>query len=171
MELHDSVKSNIRPRVSGIKNFRDGKLNRFQLKGLRQILRMVTTFIDRSNTNTRVLEEADRAVNGNRRPSQRTPIRILSETHTDARIKLAGKILRLADNDPRRFACYVAGTAKVKKKHKRRSGRPKINWGDVTHCRIWERISEEYSLGEEIGDPLDESQQSWIQAAAHFGYF
>ena len=55
------------------------KLNRFQLKGLRQILKMVTTFIDRANTNTKVLEEADKAVNRGRPASKRTPVHLLSE--------------------------------------------------------------------------------------------
>ena len=80
-------------------------------------------------------------------------------------------MLRLADNDPRRFSTYVAGTAKVKKKGKRRAGRPKISWGDETHCRIWEHIRDEHDLGVDIGDPGDEFQQNWVQAAAHFGLF
>ena len=35
------------------------KLNVFQLKGLRKILRMKTTFVDRANTNARVLVKAN----------------------------------------------------------------------------------------------------------------
>jgi len=42
------------------------KLNTFQLKGLRQILRLVTTFIDRENSNTKVLQTAEEDLNRNR---------------------------------------------------------------------------------------------------------
>jgi len=58
--------------------------------------------------------------------------------HTEQRVKLAGHILRCADNDPRRFATYVQGTGRVKKKGKRRTGRPKINWGDETQESVGE---------------------------------
>ena len=93
----------------------------------------------------------------------------MSEVHTKQRIKLAGKILRCADRDPRRFTTYQAGTGKVKKKGKLRTGRPKINWGDVTHLRIWESIREEVGGGGEIGDPREAWQQDWIRDAATLG--
>ena len=94
-----------------------------------------------------------------------------SARHTRQRIKLAGKILRCADNDPRRFTTYQAGTGKVKKKGKWRTGRPRTNWGDVTHERIWEQIREEIGEQDEIGDPRDEGQQEWIRDAATLGMF
>ena len=116
------------------------------------------------------MEEATRAINtGNTREPRE--VELLSEVHTKQRIKLAGKILRCADNDARRFTTYQAGTGKVKKKGKRRTGRPKINWGDVTHARIWERIREEVGGRDEIGDPGDEWQQNWIRDAATLGMF
>jgi hypothetical protein len=149
------------------------KLNTFQLKGLRQILRMVTTFVDRTNTNTRVLEEATKAVNtsSSGMVNNGRGVELLSETHTQRRIKLAGRVLRLADNDARRFTTYHAGSGRVKKKLKKRTGRPKINWGDVTHARIWERIRDELGEQEEIGDPHDAGQQDWIRDAATLGMF
>ena len=131
---------------------------------------MVTTFIDRANTNTKVMEEATKAVNTGR-ADRKGEVELLSETHTKQRIKLAGKILRCADNDPRRFTTYHAGPGKVKKKRKLRTGRPKINWGDVTHSRIWEMIREEVGGHDEIGDPKDEGQQSWVKDAATLGMF
>ena len=129
---------------------------------------MVTTFIDRTNTNTKVMEEATKAVNVGRAQEHKA-VELLSETHTKQRIKLAGKILRCADYDPRRFTTYHAGTGKVKKKGKLRTGRPKINWGDITHKRIWERIREEVGEQDEIGDPSDVAQQAWIRDAAALG--
>jgi len=38
------------------------KLDTFQLKGFRKILRMDTTYINRTNTNLRVIQEANRKI-------------------------------------------------------------------------------------------------------------
>ena len=144
------------------------RLNVFQLKGLRQILGIVTTYVDRENTNTKVLEEATKALNtgGTKRKRE---IELLSETHTKQRITLAGKILRCADNDPRRFTTYRAGEGTIKMKPNKRVGRPRKNWGHTTHERIWERIRDEVGGGDEIGDALDREQQDWIRDAATLG--
>ena len=133
-------------------------------------MRMVTTYIHRANTNAKVLEEATRAVNVERTRDHKK-VGLLSETHTRQRVKLAGKILRCADSDPRRYTTYRAGTGRVKKKVKLRTGRPRINWGDLTHVRIWEQIRAEIGEQDEIGDPRDEEQQNWIRDAATLGMF
>ena len=39
------------------------RIDAFQLKGLRQILKLKTTFVDRRNTNERVFELANKAIN------------------------------------------------------------------------------------------------------------
>ena len=38
---------------------RQAKINTYQLKGIRQILQKQTTYIDRRNTNTKLIEEAE----------------------------------------------------------------------------------------------------------------
>ena len=144
------------------------RLNTFQLQGLRQILKMVTTYINRDNTNTKVLEEADKAINTDRRNGIKK-VELLSEIHTNQRVKWAGKVLRRADTDPRRFSTYMAGTAKVIKKGLKRVGRPRSNWGDETHSRAWTMIQEQLQLGDNIGDPTDTEQQDWVRDAATMG--
>ena len=46
------------PKLAGLM-----KLHAFQLKGLRRILNIVTTFVDRNNMNTWVLQKGDEGVN------------------------------------------------------------------------------------------------------------
>ena len=86
-------------------------------------------------------------------------------------VKLAGKILRLADNDPRRFTTYLPGTGKVRMKGATRVGRPRQNWGQITHERIWEHIREDVGQEQEVGDPLDAEQTEWIRDAATMGMY
>ena len=50
------------------------KLDVFQLKGLRKILVMDTTFINRANTNAKVFENATRSVNPNLVPNKSIPL-------------------------------------------------------------------------------------------------
>ena len=67
---------------------------------------MATTYIDRNNNNTEVYRRAEEEVNRNRSHMQKQHVKLLSEVHTDLRIKWAGDVLRLADQDPRRYTTY-----------------------------------------------------------------
>ena len=58
------------------------KLDTFQLKGLRKILRMDTTFVNRDNTNRKVIETANQAI---RTAGGRKLIELFSEAYHKAR--------------------------------------------------------------------------------------
>ena len=142
------------------------RLNVFQLRGLRQILKMTTTYINRENTNVRVLQEAEKSVNAGSRKNP-TPFLFLSEVHDKRRVKWCGKVLRLLHDDPRFFTTYTTGAAKVKKKHTKRVGRPRLNWAEETHKRAWKTTQEFFDLGDELGDPEDAEQVEWVRDAAN----
>ena len=98
------------------------KLDTFHLRGLRKILRVPTTFIDRRYTNARVYElasEIECPENAARR------IKLFTEILDEKRVRLAEHILRTVDSDPLRQVTYEPGTATIKHVGKRRVGRPR----------------------------------------------
>eukprot|EP00975_Prorocentrum_lima_P058079 12181543-Prorocentrum_lima.AAC.1 len=75
-------------------------LDTFQLKGLRKILRMKTTFCDRSNTNDAVFQRANAAVrHGTSNPSK--VVLPLSKVYLNRKIALISEILTNGSTDPR----------------------------------------------------------------------
>ena len=135
------------------------KLNAFQLRGLRKILRMLTTYVDRRNTNDVVLQRADAALGKGKR------LRLFSEHRDQARVKLAAHLLRRDDLHPGRFATYEMGSAEGKENPHKRVGRPKTQWAAGTHERAWRELADE--IGEdEAPDPSSSWQQGWIHLMA-----
>ena len=66
------------------------KLDVFQLKGLRQLLKMQTTFVNRANSNAKVLEEASKHAYPN--PSSKIKHMLFSAQHKERKAKLLGHI-------------------------------------------------------------------------------
>ena len=102
------------------------KLNTFQLKGLRKILGMRTTFIDRSNTNRRVLDVASRCVNPPKHPGK--DVKIFSEYVSDKSQALLAHIIRSQPEDPMRQCTFEKDTNLPKIHINRRVGRPREQW-------------------------------------------
>ena len=111
------------------------KLNAFQLRGLRKILKMSSTFIDRSNTNKKVFENANRL----RHPAGRQlgPVQI-RQTHSkqiqpfrqyihNKQTALLGHTIRASKRDPMRTSSLKpnANTPNTFLKHC--VGRPRLH--------------------------------------------
>ena len=69
------------------------RLESFHFKGLRQILCMESTFVNRSNTNNEVLRRANLAISTRNNPNNAAVCKI-SDTLKNQRITLTGHILR-----------------------------------------------------------------------------
>ena len=92
------------------------KLNPFHLKGLRRILRLPTTFVDRTMTNRKVLEIAEAESNKNtanrharyepRTKRDQKQIKLVSEVLNDRSKKMLGDILREGPRDLRRQVTF-----------------------------------------------------------------
>ena len=102
------------------------KLDVFQLKGLRKILGMETTFINRANSNKRVYQEATKTAFP--KPGDMREIKRFSEFHNERKARLLGHILRADNNDPLRQVSFQPGTAYRVQYGKKRVGKPKQNW-------------------------------------------
>ena len=114
------------------------KIDAFQLKGLRQILRIQTTYVDRANTNEHVFDTANRAINENRGRG-RTPKYIIpiSEYYESQRRKFIIEIITTENEDPITSICIDKETLKLNSYNSRRVGRPRNNWWTQAIANYW----------------------------------
>ena len=82
------------------------KLDIFQLKALRKILKLKTTYSERHNTNERVYQLAEEATSIEGRPPKR--LQRLSEIYETNKIHLYAKLLTLEENDPRAAVAFAS---------------------------------------------------------------
>ena len=112
------------------------KLDAFHLRGLRQILRMQTTYVNRQNTNQRVYQTASDIAF----PSGNGCVKPFTELLDERRIKLAGHILRSPNSDPLRQVTYQPDSAEPVEIGKRRIGRPRQQWtfrsNELIHSKL-----------------------------------
>jgi len=102
------------------------KLNVFQLKGLRNILKLDPTYIDRFNTNKRVMDLANQKKNPESVPGKN--IKTFENYVQDKQKSLIKHIVRLPDEDPLRQCTLEPGSILPHVVHNRRVGRPRENW-------------------------------------------
>ena len=112
------------------------KLEAFHLKGLRKILGMTTTFVNRANTNAQVFRRANLSVS----PQGHIKIISIQETLARRRIALAAKILRLDSDNPMRIVSFKRNSASPMEVLLRRVGRPRKQWTHRTLSLIWRQI-------------------------------
>ena len=102
------------------------RLNVFQLKGLRKILGMDTTYINRSNTNARVFQKASEVVNPNHVQGKNVkPFSVYLQTKQQSLLK---HTVRAPDDDPLRQCTFQSGSAVVLDHKNKRVGRPRGKW-------------------------------------------
>ena len=109
------------------------KINAFQLRGLRSILNLEPTFVNRRNTNEFVLTMASEKAGHE--------VKLFSELLLDKRVKLSGHLLRATDSDPMRQVVYSPQSANAYPIGKRRVGAPRQQWRHFTHKHIWNKLT------------------------------
>ena len=111
----------------------------FQLKGLRQVLKMSTTYIDRTNTNQ---AEVYKRTNLEMGEGEDGIILPLSDILRDKRRKLLGHIIRKPRDHPQHQATFAARTLLPQQVEHRRVGRPRAAWTYETMKDCWLRHNE-----------------------------
>ena len=96
---------------------------------------MKTTYIDRANTNKKVFENANAALNTRRAGTKR--IQTFSEYLHKKQETLLKHIVRLQNDDPLRQATLEPNSANPKQPVQRRVGRPRQQWVDNVYKRMW----------------------------------
>ena len=132
------------------------KLEVFQLKALRKVLRLKTTYIDRSNTNSSIYETANRKLSEiTNKKIKAKPIVTFREAYRASKIKRLVRILNnqggLADK-----LTFQDGL-ETWKYPGTRQGRPKNTWANQALKEVWERvkIDSEFGHREFKGDDKD----------------
>ena len=104
------------------------KLDTFHYKGLRQLLKVPSTYIDRAYTNTSLLQQAEEISGKTVTPASQ---RIIERS-----IKELGVIYRLPKDDARRQATLTNECA-ANLPQTYRVGKPRIHWTLITMQRAW----------------------------------
>ena len=114
-------------------------LNTFQLKGLRKILKLRTTFMQRQNTNQYVYLRANEVLNAPTEGDGRK-IRPLTEVLEQRRLKLLGHVLRRERQHPMHQLAFKTQSAIPREMEHRRVGRPR-QFGTTTNIeKAWNVI-------------------------------
>ena len=132
------------------------KLRAFQLKGLRKVLGVKTTYINRRNTNNRVYQLAESVLNdehreehqekirkGKKKPKLKKAPRLRDINHdiTDLAMGLLGHIVREHYTCPTREVTFRTGIRpNIPQKGHNRKGRPKKSWILTTLERSWKKV-------------------------------
>ena len=119
------------------------RLNVFHLRGLRRILGLPTTYIDRAYPNKRVLEiaeeEANRAEEGQQIRKWKR-IKLVSEILVDRSRDMLGEVLRQDPTDLMRQVTFRDETSCPNLPGENRVGRPKTHWALSNMRRIWDLL-------------------------------
>ena len=102
------------------------KLDAFQMRGIRKILKLETTFINRANLHANVLKRATQIAYP--KPEDTRKIQRFSDFHKDRKAKLLGHILRTDNEDPLRQISFQNTSAYRVEYGKERVGKPRQNW-------------------------------------------
>ncbi len=134
------------------------KLDSFQINGLRRILHIPPTHVDRATTNDMVLEKAAMVL------EKLEPIKRFSESCQDQKFKLLGHILRADVNDPLHQVCFKGDQKTPKFVPKRRVGRPREHWLLNTMEEAYDHTTPE-NVNEQF-DPFNETHINWLVQGA-----
>ena len=128
------------------------------MKGLRKILGMQHPYVNRGNTNKRVLFEANRhlreevrAKNAERRAKAKaegkkcksipfTPIVLVGTDLLKTRIRYFGHIIRCHNEDPLKKCTLKKHRIRGNYHRKKRVGRPRVAWVQATSKACWTKL-------------------------------
>ena len=115
------------------------KLTAFQLKGLRQILRVEHPYVNRENINDRVIQMANERTQGEAGTNKKNrKIELIADIILDKSVKLIGHVLRANESDPMKQVTFFPDKANVKIPGLRRVGRPMSHWAGSVLDHIWQ---------------------------------
>ena len=117
------------------------KLDAFQLKGLRKILKLKTTSVNRSNTNKVVMDLANTKV---KQQGGSKELKQFSQAYKAAKKKRVVKMINANQADPQRHITFERGLNAWNHTNKK-VGAPQIKWTTETVKLLWHEIRETQS--------------------------
>ena len=112
---------------------------------------MATTFIDRENTNEKVLQAANTAIQAQGGESK--PLQAYSQHYKKRKLAWLEEVIRLEDNDPLKYTTFKPHTLGNWDVGTKVQGRPKTQWADTGKSQYWQQIQHN------LDQPLKE--QTW----------
>ena len=116
------------------------RVETFQLKVLRKILRMNTTYIDRSNTNQHVFGTANRKM---KEEGKSKTIVTFVEAYRKLKRKRAARIIKDPESSIYKVS-FASNTLRKWVHPNRRVGRPRMNWTEETVKEIWDHLKKDH---------------------------
>ena len=115
------------------------KLDVFQLRCLRKILKLPTTYINRTYTNDYIRTQLNKYFHdyARSRSTSFKAVEPLSVYHKRARINSLVKLIRNRETEPGASVTFDPLTLQEVQHGKKRVGRPKLNWYQVTVQELW----------------------------------
>ena len=141
------------------------RLDVIHLKGLRQILRITTTHVNRTHTNEYVYLQATRAAYGRDKTDKQ--IRPLTKYIQEKAMKLLSHIARAPDNENMRKVTFKPGTCETMEYDKKRIGRPRENWTVDTLKQMWKFLAPKTDTPHLAWDPKNMDIRERIYQAAN----
>ena len=139
----------------------------FQLKGLRKILKMQTTYVDRSNTNAEVFRRANVEIeNETRNGTIPKVVKPFVTCYLNSRMKRLARIHRMNCNEAVRHVTFAPDPDHAIKPWtppNRRVGRPRFKWVTETIKDMWNNIKHEYTHIPQMFDENNKLQQKAIR--------
>ena len=123
-------------------------LDIFQLKGLRKILGVKTTFVDREKDNDKLYETAQRHIDRSTPPTQRhhvKQVKRFSQVYEQRQIKLLSKIINMPEDSPPKVVTFEHDSLHPVSFHAtagvvRRSGQPRVKWVETAMDKLWKLL-------------------------------
>ena len=142
------------------------QLDTFQQRGLRKILGIAPTYIDRSHTNKDVIELANKEKGADTDPTK-TKIIPLTETIKNKKNTLLGHVIRAGHRnaqDPLFITTFEDQDLNPKTSNHRRVGGPRLKWHSETMTAAWSELPADITR-ETIYTGLPEQRRKIRQAA------
>ena len=114
------------------------RINLFQLKALRKILKLTTTFVNRENTNKKVFDLANEQVQREGGTKEIIPFK---KAYMCSKLKQLKRIINQNCNEPTRTVTFRRNL-EVWQQPNRRQGRPKYKWASRALIELWDEIKE-----------------------------
>ena len=118
------------------------KLDVFQLRGLRKILHIHTTFVDRSQDNNRIMSTAQKAIDEQTTEGKTAKqIQKISKVYEGRKVNLLSKIILEDEGSPMKAMTFEPGTTKPTKVNAR-IGQPRVKWVETGLEALWKQVGE-----------------------------
>ena len=109
---------------TALKNSLLDRLDAFQMKGIRKIMKLQSSFVDRSMTNERAMRITNERINAGQ--ERQKNLKKLSALHRERRVTALAKLIKMREQDPAAKITMDTDTFRPHDHGVRRVGKPRL---------------------------------------------